>query len=166
MTATVSEPVPEGGQASNASSGPEMAEPEADLGPTGAILESVLTRNNLSTEEVTSMSAMHADICPHMQVATGIGQHAQRAAALAQAMAYNAQAGYAEASEQGEAGAEAAAAWAAAAARGAAADEMATQAAEVATEASQQAAEMAETTTDLASTPTGSNVHSTETTPM
>ena len=72
MTATVSEPVPEGGQASNASSCPEMAEPEADLSRTGAVLESVLTRNILSTEEVI-----------------------QRAATLAQARAYNARAGYA-----------------------------------------------------------------------
>ena len=150
MTATMSELVPEGGQASNASSGPEMVEPEADLSRTGAVLESVLTRNILSTEEVI-----------------------QRAATIAQARAYNAragyayaQAGYAEASEQGEAGAEVAAAWAAVAARRAAVDEMATQAAEVAIEASQLAAEMAETTTDLATAPTGSNVHSTETTPM
>ena len=127
-----------------------MAEPEADLSQTGAVLESVLTRNILSTEEVI-----------------------QRAATLAQARAYNARAGYAyalagyaEASEQGEVGAEEAAAWAAVAARGAAAHERATQAAEVAIVASQPAAEMAETTTDLATAPTGSNVHSTETTPM
>ena len=58
------------------------------------------------------------------------------------------------------------AAWATVAARGAAADERATQAAAVAIEASQPTAEMAETTTDLATAPTGSNVHSTETTPM
>jgi hypothetical protein len=92
--AAVSEPVPEGEMASDAGSGQEMTEPEAELGLTGAVLESVLARNNLGTEEVTSMSAMHADICPHLQVATDIGRHAQMAAVLAQAMAYNAHAMY------------------------------------------------------------------------
>jgi hypothetical protein len=150
MTTTVSEPLPEGGQESNASSGQAAAELEAYLSRTGAVLESVVTRSILSTEEAI-----------------------QRAATLAQARAYNARAGYAyamagyaEASEQGEAGAEMAAAWAAVAARGAAANERATQAAGAAIEASQPTAEMAETTTDLATAPTGSNAHPSETTPM
>jgi hypothetical protein len=111
MTTTVSEPVPEGGHESNASSGQAAAEPEAYVSRTGAVSESVVTISIPSTEVI------------------------QRAATIAQTRAYNARAGYAyaragyaEASGQGEAGAEMAAAWAAVAARGAraAVDERAT----------------------------------------
>jgi hypothetical protein len=59
--AMVSEPVPEEELASDAGSGQETVEPEAELGPTGVVLASVLTWNSLGTEEITPISAVHAD---------------------------------------------------------------------------------------------------------